>query len=504
IAATQAYLEDARNRTEHEVRIRTRELEERSAALLASEERYELAVQGSQDGLWDWDLVRNKVYYAPRWKELLGLTEEEVGDSPNEWFGRLASGNLSRFHSDLMKHIEGETEHFDMEVEMIHKDGGVRWMLCRAAATRDGAGKATRLAGSMADISELKRVQEELRRLAQHDRLTGLPNRGLFTDHLRRSIARAKREVGFRFAVAFFDFDRFKVVNDTLGHNVGDQLLVSIANRFGTVLRGSDVAARVGGDEFVVLLNGIEGADEAVRIGDRLLEVFSSAHEIEGHEVSSTASIGLVSSELGYDDAEAMIRDADAAMYQAKVAGRAQLRVFDSAMHAKAMARLNLEREMLRSGLKEELRLLYQPIVSLETGEVAGFEALLRWAHPTLGMKSPDSFLTIAEETGAIIPMGEWALHEALSQLRAWQDEYGATRRITMNVNLSRRQLMHPSLAPLLADAAKAHGVDPADIRLELTETTVMGERHDVTEVMQQIRDFGYGLAMDDFGTGHS
>lgn len=503
IASAQAGLEMAKSETEGQVRRRTAELELRTAELRASEERYALAERGTQDGLWDWNLITGKVYYAPRWKELLGLGSTVMGDGPDEWFGRIASGNLGSFHAQLTAHIHGDKDRLETEVQMNHASGGSRWMLCRAAAIRDGRGIAIRLAGSLTDITDLKQAQENLGRLAQHDRLTNLPNRALFKDRLRETMNQAKSDGRRKFAVLFFDFDRFKLINDSLGHPVGDKLLISIAGRFRESLRENDTVARFGGDEFVVLLDGLQSTAEAEATCRRLLVEFSRAHEIDGRSVVSTASIGLATSTLGYEDPEEMIRDADVAMYQAKVGGRGTYRLFDATMHAEAVDRLNLEQDLRRADVTKEFVLFYQPIVSLSTGSVTGFEALVRWEHPTQGMIGPDAFIHAAEETGVIVPIGEWVLEEACRQVRAWREEQGVSG-LTVNVNLSRRQLISPDLPGRLAATAARHGVDPREIRFEITESHVMDERCDIGLVLTEIKRLGFGLAMDDFGTGHS
>ncbi|MFT4647128.1 MAG: diguanylate cyclase (GGDEF)-like protein/PAS domain S-box-containing protein [Glaciecola sp.] len=469
-----------------------------------SKDRYALAVRGSKEGLWDWDLEAETIYYAPRWKELLGRTQEEVGDTLEAWIELIVPNGRKAFQAELNDHLESELDQFDTEVEMLHSDGNPRWMLCRAASIRNKKGRVVRFAGSLADITDTKRAQRELARMAQHDQLTGLANRELFVDRLKQTMARSRRHTQANYGVLFFDFDRFKVINDSLGHNAGDALLVSIADRFREELREVDTAARFGGDEFVVILDSVADLAAAESMCERLLRAFSKPHQILGHAAVSTASIGLVMGDEAYKDAASILRDADTAMYQAKTGGRAQFRVFDREMHSNAVQRLNLENDLRNSDYESEFRIYYQSIVSLDTAEVTGFEALVRWEHPTLGLVSPDDFIPIAEETGLIVPLGEWILHTATAQLKAWQGEFHREGTLSMNINLARRQLLHPSLPATLKALTEEFDLKPGDVKLEITETTVMDERHDMIPAMDEIRAMGFPLAMDDFGTGHS
>lgn len=484
---------------------RTRkEAQQAAAELKASEARYAIAVAGSQDALWDWDLVHQRIYLAPHWCELLGLKPEDVSDDPQEWFSRIEPENLGRFRTLLAQHIEGKTERIDFPLDMIHADGTQRSVLCRARAIRDDNGRAVRLAGSLADITELRRVQEELRSIALHDQLTGLPNRQLFTDRLRESVSRSRRESDHNLAVLFFDFDRFKIVNDSLGHDVGDLLLLSIAERFRSEIRECDLAARFGGDEFVLLLDGIEGRDEATKTCERLLDVFARPHALEGHEVVSTASIGVYCDAIGERSAEDLIRDADAAMYRAKSLGKARYQVFDEDMRAEAVNRLRREQELRIAIRRDEFQIDFQPIIETSTGRTAGFEALVRWDHPQLGRISPDQFLAIAEETGLIIEIGETILRTCCQQLAAWRREGIADENFFVNVNLSRRQLVHPALLESLVREVAEAGIEAKSIKFEVTETVVMDERTNMIPTMEAIRALGHPLAIDDFGTGYS
>lgn len=509
IADSRAQLESAYEETERQVRERTADLTARTESLARSEERFRLAVQGSQDGIWDWDLRDNTVYYAPQWKQLIGYAEDEIGSSPDEWLGRIASSHLAQFHEAVTKLSTGESALLDVELEMTHADGDARWMLCRATAHQDGEGRVTRLAGSLADISELKAVQERLRLLAHHDRLTGLPNRGVFTERVSHAVACAKRDPGRSFAVLFGDFDGFKNVNDCLGHAVGDAMLIRAAERFRSGLREGDTVARMGGDEFGVLLDDVQTADAAMETAGRLIDAFRGPYTLKGYEVISTLSLGLVMSGPEYESAEDMLRDADAAMYQAKTGGKSRVKMFDQKMHEEAMRRLDTERELRHAtrdteSMDRAFRLQYQPMVDLSSGRIMGFEALVRWDHPVNGLILPGQFIPVAEEAGMIIPLGEWVLHRACEQAVIWRRSLGPSRPFQMNINLSPRQMKQPGLIPTLKRLITQTGVRPADLMLELTETAMMDNRVDAVEIMNRIRGLGIGLAMDDFGTGQS
>lgn len=509
VGRTRAELESERGRAEQLVLQRTRQLEAQTAALASSEQQFRRAIKGSRDGIWDWDLTTNHMYFAPRWCELMGCSEDELTNSPDEWVGRIASEHLPRFNEALASLAAGVTESLDIEFEAVLPGGDRRWMLCRATAERDEAGDAVRLAGAVSDISELKLAQERLRRMAHQDRLTGLPNREVFLDRLAEALDRAKHEPGYRFAVLFGDFDGFKVINDGLGHAVGDKLLVSIAERMRTAVREQDTVARFGGDEFVVLLNGVTSQADAECCADRIIEVCSKPHHLDSRDIVSTLSLGLVMGPASYEAAAEMLRDADAAMYQAKIRGKGRYQIFDEGLRLALVNRLNTERDLRRAvsdhgELDRQFKLVYQPIVNLSDGAIVGFEALVRWRHPVEGSISPNRFIGIAEDTGLIVPIGEWVLRRACEQMRAWRDAIGPGRFVQMHVNLSRRQVVHPDLIAMLRRTLEETGVRPEDLKLEITETAIMDERVDAVSVMKRIRKLGIGIAMDDFGTGQS
>jgi diguanylate cyclase (GGDEF)-like protein len=323
-------------------------------------------------------------------------------------------------------------------------------------------------------------------------------------DHLQLALARAKRHEDYRFAVLFLDLDRFKVINDSLGHVVGDKLLVGIARRLETAVRPGDTVSRLGGDEFTVLLDDLSDAGEAEAVAGRLLEELAMPYNLGGHEVFISVSIGIALSTTGYQRPEDILRDADTAMYRAKQLGKARYEVFDQAMHTRVMDQLELERDLRRAVERQELFLNYQPIVSMDTGVIRGFEALVRWQHPERGVIPPAKFIPTAEETGLIIPIGIWVLGEACRQMRRWQELCPADEPLTINVNLSGKQFTQPDLLEQIKEVLRETGLDPRSLKLEITESVVMENIETATRMLEQLRALGVELSIDDFGTGYS
>jgi len=473
-------------------------------ALRDSQERYALAVRGANDGLWDWNLKTEEVYYSPRWKSMLGYQENEIGNKPDEWFSRIHAEDLERVKAQVFLHFGGRTQHFESEHRVIHKDGGYRWMLSRGIAVRDTDGKASRMAGSQTDITKRKQAEEQLLHDACHDMLTGLPNRALLIDRLGLSIDRAKRLENHRFAVLFLDLDRFKVVNDSLGHTAGDELLVTLARRLETFLRAGDTFARLGGDEFVMLLEDIKDINDAVRVAERTHKALELPFNLSGQEVFTSTSIGIALSDTGYDRPEDTLRDADTAMYRAKSQGRARHEVFDRIMYEQAVALLQVETDLRRAIDRQELRVYYQPIVSLATCKISGFEALVRWQHPERGLISPSDFIPVAEETGLIIPLGAWVLREACRQTRIWQKQLPSHHPLTISVNLSGKQFSQSDLVYQIGQILQETELQPNHLKLEITESVVMGNAELAIAMLFQLKALGVQLQIDDFGTGYS
>ncbi len=357
------------------------------------------------------------------------------------------------------------------------------------------------LAVTALDITEQTRMLHRLHELAYLDPLTKLPNRAYALDAVQKAVEECRGYV----AVLFLDFDRFKLINDSLGHDVGDELLREIAKRLRAALRPSDhvMPARLGGDEFIVVLKDLQSPDNAASIAGRLVRELSGQYQLGPHTVYSTVSIGVVTSEHGYESAGDMLRDADLAMYAAKNAGKGRYAVFDEAMRNDAQRRLSIEGELRRALEHRELVLYYQPIVALDSRQLHAVEALIRWKHPTRGIVSPAEFVSVAEETGLVVPMGEWALDEALRQYVEWQSVLGEETP-SVHVNVSRRQLLTPTLVDYVADRLNHHGVPPQSLHLEVTESMIMHDQKTALRVLNDLREIGVKIDMDDFGTGHS
>ncbi|MDX6605571.1 MAG: hypothetical protein QOD14_111 [Solirubrobacterales bacterium] len=470
--------------------------------LRKNKERYALAVRGANDGIWDWDLTRGRVYFAPRWKAITGYSDGEIGTSPEDWLGRVHPDDVDRVQAEIDAHLGGRTPHFESEHRIRHADGGYRWVLSRGVAIRGENGRATRMAGSMSNITERKAAEERLVHDALHDALTGLPNRALFLDRLTQSLRRIERDTTDRCAVLFLDLDRFKVVNDGFDHAVGDQLLVATARRLAATLRPGDTVARIGGDEFTVLLDGVDSIDEAREIATRTQAALGEPFHIDGRELVISASVGIAVSEEGSRSGE-LLRNADIAMYNAKRAGIARHAIFNTSMHKRVVTRLRHEADLREAIEAEEVRVFYQPIVDLESGQLRGLEALARW-HVDSPAVPPAEFIPVAEETGLIRPLGALVLRKACAQLAAWQRRGIVDEAVTVSVNVSGRQLVEPELTADVASALGQSELPPEALRLEITESSILHDPARIPQLLDRLERRGVRAQIDDFGTGYS
>jgi len=557
-----------------------------AAHLKTAQERYALAVNAANDGIWDWDLASGEVYYAARWRSLLGYPASQIEPAISAWLDRVHPEDLALVEGTLLEHSEGRSPQLGIEFRMRHSDGSWRWVLARGLMERGEDGAPARMAGSLSDITDRKGAEEKLRHQALSDELTGLPNRTLFVSRLQKAIARARSSHGSTFAVLFLDLDRFKIVNDSLGHLVGDEMLQAVARRLQSCLRAGDTVARMGGDEFTLLMENIEGVHEALLLAERLQAALNAPLRIGGHDFASSASIGIAIATpesilppvpppapaqvledeprpeprenpelvaapgepshsqaagplqvleepphswalpsaaakplpgLRYAHAEELLRDADTAMYRAKSGGRARHVVFDEEMHALALAQLRLETALRRAIEKEHLEVFFQPIVALsadpegqswedggsQRARVSGFEALVRWRDPLRGLIPPSEFIPFAEETGMIVALDQWVLRAACAQTREWMSRYGRDD-LWISVNISGKRFGQANLVESVQNTLAASGLPPRNLRLEITESIVMGDADASARTLEQLKALGLSLAVDDFGTGYS
>jgi diguanylate cyclase (GGDEF)-like protein/PAS domain S-box-containing protein len=472
------------------------------AAAQRSEQRYALAAAGSNDGLWDWDIPANALYCSDRWKLMLGLTSSTPVARPDDWFALVSDADRPGLRAALDDHLAGRSAHFEHEYRIRHADGSLRSVLCRGIAVRTPGGAPVRMAGSQTDVTEWRSVQESLTRAARHDHLTGLPNRRLFGELLQRAMARGIRAAEPRYAVLFIDLDGFKLVNDSLGHLVGDQFLVAISDRLRSQLRPSDVLSRLGGDEFAVLIEDFGSRDEVSLVPERLQRSFVEPIRIGGRELYASASIGVVLGGPQYATVDDLLRDADIAMYRAKAAGRGGYQMFDPHMHASAVERLQLETELRHAVERRTFTVVYQPIVELPSSEICGLEAFVRWTRADGRVIGPAEFIPVAEETGLIVPLTYSVLHEVCQQGARWQRMFGQP--LGVSVNISSRLFGRRDFVDEVERAIDTSGLLPGTLRLEITESTLLNESEHVHGNFERLRRIPVAMYLDDFGTGYS
>jgi PAS domain S-box-containing protein len=478
---------------------------------------FKLITENAADLIAVVDAEGRRLYNSPAYQKVLGYSAED-----------LQTSSIEQIHPDdrpMVMEAAQKARHTgrgeNLEYRIRHKDGSWRILESTASAVRNEQGETTSLVIVNRDITQRKRAEEMLAHNSFHDSLTDLPNRALFVDRLQHALLLAKRHANYKFAVLVIDVDEFKVFNDSLGHTVGDQLLIEIGRRLQTSLRGMDMIsrpnltkrsdllntdntlARLGGDEFTVILDDIHDASDAVRVAQRIQEKWTAPFVINGQEVVITISIGIALNAATYASADDLLRDAEIAMYRAKHAGKAHYELFDPTMHAAAVQRLKLETDIRRALDTDEFKVYYQPIVSLQSGRILGFEALSRWQKPS-GLVPPADFISVADETGLILPLNHKLMQDSARQLHDWQTQFPFDPPLTMSVNITAKQFANTKLAQEIGAIITQAGVPPQSFQLEITETITMADPARAQEVFSELKALGVRLSIDDFGTGYS
>lgn len=472
--------------------------------LSQNQERYSLAMQASNDGLWDWDLKTNKILYSERWKEMLGFNDDEISDTADEWLSRVHPEDHDRVRASIDAYLEGTTSNFEIEYRIRHFSDNYLWMMAKGLAIRTSDGRATRFAGSQTDVSERKSNEEQMIHDALHDTLTSIPNRTLLLDRIRQSLVRRKRYPKTSFAIIFIDLDRFRLVNESLGHIHGDELLQLISARLKETIPISDTVARLGGDEFSILLQDINSVRDVEVIAKDIQNLFSKPFFLGDREVFASASMGIAHSDNDYKTPEEILRDAELAMYRAKREGKSQSIVFQPQFRQSSLSPIDLDTDLRRALDRDEMELHYQPIISMRDRTISGFEALLRWSHRSRGVISPNEFIPLAEETGLIYDLGQWVLGKACKQIAAWNKSKKKEDQLEISINLSSRQFSDPNLVEGIVENIEKSGFDAEFLKIEITESALMQNAQRSVSMLNQLKDLNIKVCVDDFGTGYS
>ena len=477
------------------------------AALRESDQRWRFAIEGAGDGLWDWDMETGHVFYSSRWKSMLGYAAEDIRPDISVWDELVHPDDKQRVLDAVQHHLDGNTPEFVQEYPIRCKDGSWKWLLARGMALRDPQSPSkVRMIGVNSDITERKENEARIEYLAYYDPLTGLANRKLLADRMQQAVSAAKRSLHYG-ALLFIDLDGFKPVNDLWGHSVGDQMLVQVSQRLKQSLRAGDTVARIGGDEFVILVQNLgtqreEAAQQVATIADKVLSAFFPPFHLGEHEFHGGASIGVTLFREEDLTLDILIGQADSAMYRAKSEGGNLVRFFDAGLQAALLERSAFEADLRQSINRHQLKLVYQPQCRTD-GSIFGAEALLRWQHPELGLVSPARFIPLAEEDNFIVELGRWVLREACDTLVELSRD-PITRDLVIAVNVSPRQFLQPAFVTEVHDLLQATGAVPERLKLELTESIFARNIDDIAQKMAALRELGVSFALDDFGTGYS
>jgi diguanylate cyclase (GGDEF)-like protein/PAS domain S-box-containing protein len=490
-------------KTNRELQLEIVERQHIEASLKVSEERLDSILGAIEDVIWSMDATMTKTFYLNAAVEnIYGYSMSDFLGDPHLW--------LKVIHPEDQEHLKNMHHNllsmgsFREEYRILRPDHEIRWISNQAHCIYDQDGNLLRIDGIVRDITTQKEAQQQLVHNALHDTLTKLPNRHLFMERIEQALHYSQRHPQALFAVMFIDLDRFKMVNDSLGHLMGDQFLQAIANLLASCLRGGDTVARLGGDEFTILINDMKKPSEAVMIAERILNKFLQPIELDKQTIFGSVSIGIVISNREYTTADELLRDADIAMYRAKALGKGRYTIFDKEMYAQNLKTVQLDNDLRYALERDEFELYYQPIVQLSSGKLWGFEALIRWHHPERGLLLPAEFIPLAEETGLIIAIGDWVLNQACQQMSDWQNKFPAAKSLKISVNLTCQQIREKDLIEKLDQALVKSGIDGSTLRLEITETSMMDQGEETIAKLEQLRARQIQLSIDDFGQGYS
>lgn len=477
-------------------------------ALKDSETRYALATQITNDGLWEWNLSSNQIYFSSRWKAMIGCSEQGIKNNPIEWLVRVHATDIQKLRDNIAACWIGEIPQFEMEYSLLHQDGTYRSMYCKCIAVTNDQGVVRRLVGSQTDITDRKQIEDQLNHQAVYDRLTKIPNRQLFIQKLKE-LSQLPRHPEYLFGILYLDLDRFQQVNYNFGHLIGDRLLVEIVQRLKCCLRTQDLIARLGGDEFAILLLGYSDLDYPLEVASLIQKEFSLPVKVGDCSILITTSIGIA----GVDPLDTqdpvinlieLLQNAEIAMHEAKAKGKARSIVFEPVLHWQNLEHSKSENDLREAIEQEQFELHYQPIVKLDDQQLIGFEALIRWQHPTRGLVYPADFIPLAEDTGLIVPIGWWALGSACQQMALWQQQYQGANSVFISVNITAKQFSQPYAGDIIAQILDTTGLDPHCLKLEITESDIIKNIDAVRLTVEKLKILGVQLSMDDFGTGYS
>lgn len=493
-----AQLESANQELQHEVKERG----ELTKLLQESEEKLESILNSLEEVVWSVEVTTNNLLFLnPAAQKVYGRPVEDLLSNPDLRLESIHPEDRARVVSSLANTTNPSN---DLEYRILQPSGEVRWVWERSRLILDETGIAKRRDGIISDVTERKKIEAELSYEAKHDALTNLPNRAAFIDRIEQALEQSYQDAEYLFAILFIDLDRFKIVNDSLGHQIGDELLIVVAQILRDCSRQQDFVARLGGDEFTILLHNIQTIEQGNAIAQRINEQLAAPFYLQGHTVFTSASIGIVEANGQYQDVADILRDADLAMYRAKSLGKARHEVFDQEMYAATKELLETENDLRKAIVQNQLVLHYQPIISLKTNTLYGFEALVRWQHPTKGLVYPDKFIQVAEETGLIVAIGQWVLQEACQQMCLWHRKYPDAAELKISVNIASQQIKDPNFLVVLDQTLRETRFSGHYLHLEITETTLMDYQPETISLFEQIRSRGIRLNIDDFGTGYS